>query len=167
MENEIVLNIQSKSEISFNNVDKLEDSKLENIKYTKQFLCEVDKEVRKFYLFHSKCERDLYVMINSNLHIRNNLQYITIKTRNFQLKDLIREIQILINISNFTIDICDYINLNITALIKILKKFDKKFSKHFGKISGVYFLSRTENKKSDLTYVLEFKVNFDAYLDYR
>ena len=76
------------------------------------------------------------------------------------MKDLIREIQILINISNFTIDICDYINLNITALIKILKKYDKKFYKYFGKISGVYFLSRTENKKSDLTYVLEFKVNF-------
>ncbi len=77
-----------------------------------------------------------------------------------QLKDLLSEIQILINISNFTLDICDYINLNVTALIKILKKFDKKFSNYFGKISGRYVLSRTENKNSDLNYILDFKVNF-------
>ena len=70
-------NIQSKSEISSyyeENLDKTVEVKSESIKYLKQFLSAVDNEVKKFYLFHSKCERELYVMINSNLHLRNNLQ---------------------------------------------------------------------------------------------
>jgi len=38
------------------------------------FLNSVDKQIKKFYLFHSKCERDLYKRINSNLHIKYNYQ---------------------------------------------------------------------------------------------
>lgn len=77
MQNEISVRIKDHSfNSSYSGFKKHNDSAFKNNSFplVYEFLNNVDKQIRKFYLFHSKCERDLYKRINSNLHIKHNYQ---------------------------------------------------------------------------------------------
>ena len=58
-----------------------------------------------------------------------------------------------------TIDISDYVNINVTAIRKILKKFDKKFRLKDNPIALYYLRKNLKSNDSKLAYILQFKVN--------
>ncbi len=61
---------------SINNSDTTKDNKSEdeNMKYLKSFTTKLDDEIKKVYLFYVACERELYVSINSHLHLRQSFE---------------------------------------------------------------------------------------------
>ena len=50
-----------------------------------------------------------------------------------------------------------FINDNVMAIKKILKKFDKKYQKYFGVIGPKYISSHLTSQNSNLEYLLQFK----------
>jgi len=65
----------------------------------------------------------------------------------------------LIHVSELTIELMNFIHLNIHAIQKIIKKFDKKFHQQFGNITSWFLKNRlTINLNSDLNYMLQLKV---------
>ena len=61
--------------------------------------------------------------------------------------------------SKNTLSISDYVNLNVTAIRKILKKFDKKFKLKENPIALYYLRKNLKSNNSYLSYILQFKVN--------
>ena len=59
-----------------------------------------------------------------------------------------------------------FINDNMMAIKKILKKFDKKFSNYFGNIRPKYILDNLSKQNSDLEYLLQFKIIDEASFIY-
>ena len=51
-----------------------------------------------------------------------------------------------------------YINDNMMAIKKILKKFDKKFNIYFGNLGPKYILDNLCKENSDFEYILQFKI---------
>ena len=51
-----------------------------------------------------------------------------------------------------------FINDNMMAIKKILKKFDKKFNGYFGNFGPKYILDNLCKENSDFEYLLEFKI---------
>ena len=80
------------------------------------------------------------------------------KISNFNYSDILKEIDNLLKISYKTNELCSFISLNMTAIKKILLKFDKKFYKNYGEISRKFLKEATENQSKDLVYILQFKV---------
>ncbi len=126
-------------------------SKTIKIDYIKQLHNLLDSEIRKIFLFFQKKERELYVSINSHLHIRE--QYHSFNTYN-----IMKEYEELCNISNATKNLCKYINQNMIGLKRILMKFDKYFEYYYDKQAINYIESKIKSKNSDLLYILQFKV---------
>ena len=100
------------------NLNSLEDIKDEVIT---SFKNELDKELKKFYLFFINQERKLYLKINSRLYYRNSYS-------NLDLEGIIKEYNEIISIEYSSLYFASYVNLNIKAIFKILKKFDHKLS---------------------------------------
>jgi hypothetical protein len=117
----------------------------------KHFIKLMDKEIKKIYLFFVNRERELYVQINSHLHIRQTYD-------TFNLKNIAKEYEELTKISQTSFNISKFINDNMTAIKKILKKFDKKFEQLFGRIALRYIQRKLESRNSDLLYILQFKI---------
>ena len=117
----------------------------------KKFVKLLDSEIKKIYLFFVNKERELYVSINSHLHIRQTFE-------TFDLRNIEKEFEELYNISYLTFNISKYIHLNMTAIQKILKKFDRNFEELYGRISLKYIQRKLECKNSDLLYILQFKI---------
>lgn len=117
----------------------------------KKFIKQLDTEIKKIYLFFVTKERELYVSINSHLHIRQTFQ-------TFDLRNIEKEFEELYNISYLTYNITKFIHLNMMAIKKILKKFDRNFEELYGRISLKYIQRKIECKNSDLLYVLHFKI---------
>jgi len=139
------LNFDTKIENSHTNVDKLIDGRFN------QFIKLMDAEIKKIYLFFVNRERELYVSINSHLHIRQTFD-------SFNLRNIEKEFEELYNISLVTFNISKFIQMNMTAIKKILKKFDRNFEEFYGKISLKYIQKKLECKNSDLLYILQFKI---------
>ena len=57
-----------------------------------------------------------------------------------------------------TIELSNYINVNVTAIRKILKKFDKKFKLHEHPIALYYLKKNLADSSSGLVHILQFKV---------
>jgi hypothetical protein len=111
----------------------------------------LEKEIRKVYLFYVTIERELYQQINTHLHLRSG--YL-----NFSMKDVLRELDSLIKLSHITHSLSMYINDNMQAIKKILKKFDKKFNKFYPLAVLQFLRKKTENANSDFNYMLQFKI---------
>ena len=77
------------------------------------------------------------------------------------------EINELLKISEFTLGLCNFINLNMRSIKLILKKFDKKLGKVYGKITQKFLKDSTEGGTSNLMYILKFKANLFNNLDDR
>lgn len=126
------------------------DKKIHSM-FLKNFLNNVDQEIRKVYLFYSSIEREIYLQINTLLHRRKNYA-------SYTMKDVYKELDSLVKVSHITRSFCFYINDNMMAIKKILKKFDKKMNKFFGFVTVKYLRSKLENPNSDFSYMLQYKI---------
>ena len=123
-------------------------------KWIKEFTEDVDKEIRKIYIFFSKNEKKLYKDINVYLHIKEDYA-------NYELDDYLKQYHELKKLSYLSLNISRYVYYNLKALIKILKKFDKKIiglkEKDFH-IKNNFILTKLEEQNSDILYLISFKM---------
>jgi SPX domain protein involved in polyphosphate accumulation len=149
MDNEIRIGSPSSSMDSRPNIVRDQRSlKSENVK---KFLAMLDSEIKKIYIFFMNKERELYVSINSHLHIRQTYE-------TFNIQNIVKELEELWNVSEVALNLTKYISLNMMAIKAILNKFDRNFEKVYGKISFAYAQKKIQAKNSDLLYILQFKV---------
>jgi SPX domain protein involved in polyphosphate accumulation len=118
-----------------------------------QFTGMLDSEIKKIYFFFQKKERELYVSINSHLHLRETFN-------TFNVYNIMKEYEELCNISDESKKLSKFINENMIALRHILYKFDKYFKQYCNKQSFNYIDRKIKAKNSDLLYILQFKVKY-------
>lgn len=129
--------------------DKILESEIG--KYIEEFLKLLDLEIKKFFIFFKYLERKLYKEISHKMRKEQSF-------RSYNLIQIMEELENFDGIINETLDLCSYINLNVTAVRKILKKFDKNFEMQENPIA-LYFLAKNlEDKNSGLLYILKFKI---------
>ena len=143
------------------NPDSTEDQNLAPLfqskygKHLKDFVDLLNKEFHKFYVFFSNTEKQLYQEINTHLYARDNY-------KNFSRKQIKNEINSL-GLSIYLARCLNcFINDNLTAVKKILKKFDKNFVNYFGLIAPRYILSQISSTSNDLDYIIQFKIIDEA-----
>ena len=118
-------------------------------KLVDEFLKLLNDEIKKLALFYKQLEKDICSLICERL--KND--YTT-----FNLKDITSEILHISNLIDKVFDLSKFLNLNITAIRKILKKFDKNFSQNMAPIALHYLRKMLSDSNSYLVYILEFKV---------
>jgi len=119
--------------------------------YVHDFLNSVDQEIKKFYNFFKQLESELKRQLN-NILIREVNFY------NLGLYQISDEILYLESISKLTLEISYFININITAIRKILKKFDKSFGLTKNPVAVYYLKEMFANETNSLNYILQFKI---------
>jgi SPX domain protein involved in polyphosphate accumulation len=121
--------------------------------YNDKFISLLNSELKKVYLFFITKERELYININSHLHLRQTYD-------TFNIANLSKELEELWKISLTTLNITKFIHLNMIAIKKILKKFDKHLTQYFGNTVSKFIKEKLDSQNSDLVYMLKFKVNY-------
>ena len=131
---------------------------LYNIRYggeLKRFIDLLENEFRKCYIHFVNMEKELYKRVNNHCYnIPNYRDYIISEICN-ELKGIRLTVALAKQLNCF-------INDNVMALKKILKKFDKKFQRYFGIIAPKYILTHLTSQNSDLEYLLQFKLIDEA-----
>ncbi len=107
---------------------------------------QLDKELKKFYIFFINQERDLYLGINKRLHYRNNYS-------SYNLEEIINKYNELFKIQNLCFNLSFYVHMNIKAIYKILKKFDHKLLYLQSCLSREYIIKKLGMKNNDLLYI--------------
>jgi hypothetical protein len=120
-------------------------------KYIQIFLGLLEDEIKKFYKFYLFLERAIHVKLNSILYGEN-------KYKHFIYKDIITELTKLEGIMLDILELSDFINLNLTAIRKILKKFDKQFNLKSNPVALYYLKHKLKDSSSNLVYILQFKI---------
>ena len=128
---------------------------LENGNYLKEFIDLLNEQFHKFYIFFSNTEKQLYKQINMHLYSKENYKNLSKKSLKREMNSLGICIYLAKCLNNF-------INDNLTALKKILKKFDKNFKNYFGLITPKYILSQISSSVNDLDYIIQFKIIDEA-----
>ena len=123
-------------------------------KWSLEFEENLDKDIKKVYIFFSNKEKVLYKKINEYLHIKEDYP-------NFELGDFLNHYKQLKELSELSLNLSNFIFFNLKAVIKILKKFDKKIitPQHkdlFMRIN--YIQTKIEEQKSDILYLIKFKM---------
>ena len=121
----------------------------------KNFIDTLEKEFRKSYIHFVNQEKELYKKVNE--HCYSFEQY-----PNYNYLFVLHEIKEISLTLNFAKKLNCFINDNIMALKKILKKLDKKYQKYFGIVGPKYILSHLTSQNSDLEYFLQFKLIDEA-----
>jgi len=117
----------------------------------KRFIELLEKEFRKCYIHFVNQEKELFKKINSHCYrISIYKDYVMVNICNE-----IKEIKISLGLVK---QLNCFINDNMMALKKILKKFDKNFQRYFGIIAPKYILSHLTSSNSDLEYLLQYKL---------
>ena len=111
----------------------------------------LEEELKKIYRFFVQQERELYLQINTRLHIRA-------KYDTFSLVQLEKELDELQALSSYATSLSCYIYLNITGMAKILKKFDKKFRRYNLNFTRNFIVEKYQKKNSDLLYIHQYKI---------
>ena len=124
-------------------------------KYLKEFVDLLNEQFHKFYIFFSNTEKQLYQEINTHLYARDNYYKFSRK----QIKSEINSLGVSIYLAKC---LNCFINDNLTAVKKILKKFDKNFVNYFGLIAPRYILSQISSTSNDLDYIIQFKIIDEA-----
>ena len=127
---------------------------LYNLKYgqeLKKFIDLLEKEFRKCYIHFVNQEKELYKKVNGHC-------YCAELYKEYNIINIVNEIKEIYMTLKLTKKLNCFINDNVTAIKKILKKFDKKFQKYFGIIGPKYILSHLTSQNSDMEYFLQFKL---------
>ena len=128
---------------------------LKNGNYLKEFIDLLNEQFHKFYIFFSNTEKQLYKKINMHLYSKDNYNKLSKK----KIKNEINSLGICIYLAKC---LNNFVNDNLTALKKILKKFDKNFKNYFGLITPKYILSQISSSINDLDYIIQFKIIDEA-----
>ena len=120
----------------------------------KKFTEDLDKEIKRVYVFFTNKEKKLYKDINKYLHQKEDYA-------DFDLSEYLTQFQSLLELSvyNFNLSIFTYYNLK--AVLKILKKFDKKIIGLKNKKNHIFFnyiQAKLEEQNSDMLYLFRFKM---------
>ena len=140
---------------SANNNIREEFHTLDNIlqssigKFVNEFLNLLNDEIKKFTIFYKKLEIDIYKLLSDRLEV----DYTT-----FNIKDLTSELILVEHIIDKVTNLSTFIEQNVIAIRKILKKFDKNFSQNMAPIALHYLRKVLSNSNSYLTYILQLKV---------
>ena len=121
----------------------------------KRFVDLLESEFRKSYIHFVSQEKELYKKVNGHC-------YVVDAYKEYNLFGVVNEIKELTLTMKLARQLNSFINDNVWALKKILKKFDKKFQGYFGIIAPKYILSHLTSQNSDLEYLLQFKVIDEA-----
>ena len=117
----------------------------------RQFNDMLEQELKKIYRFFVQQERELYLQINTRLHVRS-------KYESFSLAQLEKELDELQTLSSYATSLSCYIYLNITGMHKILKKFDKKFKRYNLDFTRNFIVEKYQKKNRDLLYIYQYKI---------
>ena len=132
-----------------------EKENVDSLNYNiKEFTEELDKEIKKVFIFFANRERTLYKEINKHLYIRNNYEQ-------FEIGNYLNEFSKLYDISVNSLNLSEFVYYNNVAIMKILKKFDHKIigpkdTENY--ISKGYIQNKLEEQNSDIIYMLKFKM---------
>ena len=110
----------------------------------------LDKEVKKIHIFYSTKEKDIYQRINKKI---KNKSKIIDKTS----KEIVKEIDELYYISELSLQVLGYININIQALKSILSLLDNSLNTVSQFISYKYIKNFLSKDNSELIYILSFR----------
>ena len=121
----------------------------------KRFVELLESEFRKSYIHFVSQEKELYKKVNGHC-------YAVDAYKEYNLFGVVNEVKELALTMKLARQLNSFINDNVWALKKILKKFDKKFQRYFGIIAPKYILSHLTSQNSDLEYLLQFKVIDEA-----
>ena len=117
----------------------------------KRFIDLLKKEFRKCYIHFVNQEKELYKRVNT--HCYSNGVY-----KDYNILNIYNEIKEIGLTMKLAKQLNCFVNDNVMALKKILKKFDKKFQTYFGIITPKYLLTHLTSQNSDLEYLLQFKL---------
>ena len=117
----------------------------------KNFIELLEKEFRKCYIFFVNQEKELYKRVNGHCYSADYY-------KEYNVANILKEIKEISTTIKFSKRLNGFINDNITALKKILKKFDKKYRRYFGVIGPKYILTHLTSQNSDLEYFLQYKL---------
>ena len=123
-------------------------------KWSVEFEENLDKDIKKVYIFFSNKEKVLYKKINEYLHIKEDYP-------NFELGDFLNHYKQLKELSELSLNLSNFIFFNLKAVIKILKKYDKKIITPQHKdlyIRINYIQTKIEEQNSDILYLIKFKM---------
>ena len=120
-------------------------------KYIQLFLISIESEIKKFYRFYVEIEREIYLKLNLHLHNKHGYQ-------NFLINQTLSELNLLEKLILEIIDLAEYLNVNLTAIRKIFKKFDKIFNLKNNPIALYYLRKKLSDSSSSLVYILQFKI---------
>ena len=123
----------------------------EKIKY---FTDELDKEIKRVYVFFSNKEKKLYKDINKCLHQKEDYA-------EYELNEYLTQFNLLIELSAYNHNLSIFIYYNLKAVLKILKKFDKKIVGKKNKEKHIlfnYIQKKLEEQNSDILYLFRFKM---------
>ena len=127
---------------------------LYNLRYgneLKRFIDLLEKEFRKCYINFVNQEKELYMKVNRHCYAAGLY-------KDYTILNVFNEIKEISSTLKFSKQLNCFINDNVMALKKILKKFDKKFQRYFGIIEHKFILTHLSSKNSDLEYLLQFKL---------
>ena len=128
--------------------DLFKDKKGEHLK---EFIDLLIKEFQKSYSFFSGIEKVLVKKINTHLYTQTSYSTYSIAELSKEMKSLSLTIYLAKCLNDFINDI-------MMAIKKILKKFDKNFAQIYGLITPHIILKLLSKDKSELEYILQFKV---------
>ncbi len=119
--------------------------------HLKEFIDMLLKEFQKSYGFFTGIEKVLIKKVNTHLYTQTSYSTYTLAELSKEMKSLSLTIYLAKCLNAFINDI-------MMAVKKILKKFDKHFSHLFGLITPHIILKLLSKEKSELEYLLQFKV---------
>ena len=119
--------------------------------HLKEFIELLIKEFQKSYSFFIQIEKVLVKKVNTHLYTQTSYSTYTLAELSKEMKSLSLTIYMAKCLNGFINDI-------MMAVKKILKKFDKNFSHLFGLLTPHIILKLLSKDKSELEYLLQFKV---------
>ena len=126
-------------------------------KYAKKFLDSLEKEINKFFTFFQEIENKINVSLSKEIMKENMIS----ESDNF-FESLYSFLDGLGLILNDILDLCTFINLNVTAIRIILDRFDKAFDNLDLPVSYFFLQSKLKSANSSLVYIFQFKTIDEA-----
>jgi len=115
----------------------------------------LDQEFQRCYKFFKKIRKQLYGKVNKHLYTQTHYS-------SYKIVDIINELGNLRLTIYLAKSLNAFINDNMMAIKKILKKFDKKFYNYFGNFAPKYIFDLLCMQNSELEYLLQFKIIDEA-----
>jgi len=125
-------------------------------KYVDEFLNGLDNEIQKFNKFYCELEKEIK---QDFLFLKKEMSSLTYLDHVHEVVEFTDHLE---NSVTKVFSVCQYVNMNITAVRKILKKFDKKFCTKENPIALHYMKDNLTKKNSSLIYILQFKTIDEA-----